>query len=129
MRRTVLIADDKASARNILQKILEPEGYDVIEAESGEQAIALANTMQIDAFIIDLDMPRINGVAVCRAVRAMEQYRGSPVIFSTGSTDDAALEAAFEAGGDDFINQPYAFAAVRARLRAHLQRAEYSHRL
>ena len=129
MTRTILIADDDASVRNVLQQTLEPQGHDIIQAESGEQAIALAKTLQIDAFLLDIDMPRMNGFDVCRAIRGMEQYRSVPIIFLTGEGDEGVIEEASAAGGDDFINKPCTIAAVRARLKGHLQRAEYFQRL
>jgi adenylate cyclase len=129
MRRTILIADDDVDGRTILQQVLEPDGYDIIQAESGEQALALAQTLQVDGFILDIEMPRMNGIALCRALRDMEKYRTAPIIFLTGNDLEASLETAFEAGGDDFISKPYTATAVRVRLRNHLKRSEYFQRL
>ena len=128
MSRTVLIVDDEAGAREVLQRILELADYDIVQAESGSQAIALATTLQVDAFLLDIDMPGMNGMDLCRALRSMETYATSPIIFLTGATDDAVLEAAFESGGDDFIQKPFTSAGVRARLKNHLQRMEYRQR-
>ena len=128
MARTILIVDDNASVREVLQRMLEPEGYEVILAESGEQAIALAGALQIEAFLLDIDMPRMNGIDLCRALRRMEQYRAVPIIFLTGESDDAALEEAFASGGDDFLNKPCTPAGARARVRNHLQRVQNLHR-
>jgi class 3 adenylate cyclase len=129
MKRKILIADDEPYARDVLQVILEEEGYEVVHAESGKQALAIAETLQIDGFILDIEMPGMNGIEVCRAVRNIPQYRGTPIIFLTGRGDDDSLSDAFSAGGDDFISKPYTTATVRARLKGHLQRAEYFHRL
>src|SRR5437868_5748114 len=129
MSRTVLIVDDEAGAREFLQSILEPAGYDIVQAESGSQAIALATRLQVDAFLLDIDMPRMNGMDLCRALRSMETYATTPIIFLTGATDDAVLEAAFDSGGDDFIPKPFTPAGVRVRLKNHLQRMEYRQRL
>jgi class 3 adenylate cyclase len=129
MARTILIIDDEAGVREALQRFIKPDGYDVIQAESGEQAIALASKFQIDAFLVDIEMPRMNGIDLCRAVRAMDRYNGTPIIFLTGENDDALLEEAFTSGGNDFINKPCNVAVLRARLRSHLQRMDYLHRL
>jgi adenylate cyclase len=129
MARTILIVDDDADVRETLQLVLEPEGHDVLQAEGGQQAIALANAFQIDAFLIDVKMPRMNGLDLCRAIRGMEQYRNTPIIFLTGDHDEAVLEEAFTSGGDDFLNKPFTPAALRARLKSHLQRMEYVQRL
>jgi len=129
MRRTILIADYDLGRRTILQQALEPDGYEIIHAESGEQALALAHTLQIDGFILDIAMPRMNGIALCRAFRGVEKYRSTPIILLTGNDDAAVLEAAAAAGADDFISSPYTAIAVRARLKSHLKRAEYYKRL
>src|SRR4029077_2292776 len=103
MARTILIIDDEAGVRETLQRFIKPEGYDVIQAEGGEQAIALASKFQIDAFLVDIEMPRMNGIDLCRAVRGMDRYKATPIIFLTGQNDDALLEEAFTSGGNDFI--------------------------
>src|SRR5947208_3926770 len=81
MSRTILIMDDDAGARTVLRCMLEPEGYDVVLADSGEQAIALASTLQVDAFLLDLEMPQMDGTDVCRALRSMDGYRTVPLFF------------------------------------------------
>jgi class 3 adenylate cyclase len=129
MTRTVLIADDDSNIRNFLQSVLEREGYGVIHAESGDQVLALAQTRQIDAFLLDIEMPQIDGMSLCRSLRAMEQHRRTPILFLTGKGTDDILDAAFAAGGDDFITKPCSAVAVRIRLKSHFQRAEYFHRL
>ncbi|HEY2379721.1 MAG TPA: adenylate/guanylate cyclase domain-containing response regulator [Terriglobia bacterium] len=129
MKRTILIADDDPSVRNFLHAILEGEGYDVIQAESGEQALAVTQALQPAAFILDVEMPGMSGITLCRAIRQIERHRSTPIIFLTGSDTDDTIDKAFSAGGDDFIAKPSSAAAVRARLKSHLQRSEYSQRL
>ncbi len=129
MRRTILIVDDDESARTILHEILEQEGYDVVQAESGEQGLALARTLHVDTFVLDIEMPKMNGIDLCRTIRDIEQYRSTPIVFITGSEDDTVLDEAFAAGGDDFIIKPYTVMAVKTRLKGHLRRAEYFQRL
>ena len=129
MARTILIAVEDASVGEKLRLFLEPEGHDVIHAEAGDQAIALAHTLQVDAFLIDVQMPRMNGIDLCRAIRGMDRYRKTPVLLLTGQGDDAVLEEAIAAGADDFISKPCRPSSVRARVRTHLQRSEYLHRL
>ena len=129
MARTILIVDDEADVREALQRFIKPEGYDVIQAESGEQGIALARKTQIDAFLVDIEMPRMTGIDLCRAVRTMERYKATPIIFLTGQNDDAVLEEAFTSGGNDFVSKTCPVPVLRARLRSHLQRMEYLQRL
>jgi class 3 adenylate cyclase len=129
MTQTILIADDDANARSFLQVVLEQEGYAVVHAESGEHALALVSRHHIDGIFLNIEIPSTNGIGLCRALRAMPQHRNTPIIFLTKHNDDDALEAAFAAGGDDFIAKPASPAAIRARLKARIQRAEYSRRL
>jgi len=129
MKRTILIADNDSAARTTLQNILQPEGHDVLQAESGEQALAMATAVPIDLFLLRVDMPRLNGIIACRELRAIEQYRLTPIIFLAGSSGDAGLAQALTTGGDDFIQQPYTPVTVNARLKIHLERLEYSQRL
>ena len=125
MPRTILIADDEIQIREILAGILERDGYDVIQAGSGEQAIALANQHSIDAFLLDMQMPRMSGIEICRALRSIEHYRTTPIIFVTGNDEYTGIEEAFASGSDDFIAKPFNAIVLRARLKGHLQRMEY----
>jgi adenylate cyclase len=129
MKRTILIVDFDKSARNALQRILEPEGYDLIQAESGEQALALAMALHVDIFLLAIEMPRMSGIVLCRELRAMEQYGLTPIILLTGNSGDGLLHEALTIGGDDFIQKPYTSITVRARLKIHLERLEYFQRL
>jgi len=129
MKRTILIADDDARERTVLQALIEPEGYDVVQAETGEQALALATAMDIDIFLVGIEMPRMNGIVLCQELRAVERYHSAPLILLTGDSGESLLQLALTAGGDDFISKPYTPIKVRTRLKTHVQRLEYSQRL
>ena len=129
MKCTILIADDDAAARTALRQILAPQGYEILQAESGEQALALATAVQIDIFLLSIEMPRMSGVALCREFRASELYCHTPIIFLAGGSSESALSQALTIGGDDFIQKPYTAVTVGARLKIHLERLEYSQRL
>jgi adenylate cyclase len=129
MKRTILIADDDAKSRDSLQQILEQDGYDVVQAESGDQALALATAMSVDMFLLGIEMHRISGIVLCSELRSIEQYRTSPIIFLTGQSSDALLRQALTSGGDDFIQKPYTPITVRARFKIHVERLEYLQRL
>jgi class 3 adenylate cyclase len=129
MKRTILIAGEDSKTRNSLQQFLEPEGYDIIQAESGDQALALATALEIDVFLLGLEMPGTNGIIVCQELRAKEKYRTTPTIFLTGTSGEAHLNAALTVGGDDFIQKPYTAVTVRARMKMHLQRLENARKL
>src|SRR5437870_7342581 len=107
MKRNILIADDDSTSRTALQHMLEPEGHDVILAESGQQALALATALQIDVFLLGIEMPRMSGIVLCQELRSIEQYHNTPIILLSGNSGEAALHAALAVGGDDFIQKPY----------------------
>jgi adenylate cyclase len=129
MKRIILIVDNDSDARNALRQVLEPEGHHIVQAESGEQALALALEAHVDVFLLAIETPRINGIMLCKELRAIDRYRKAPIILLTGSSADRRLHQALEAGGDDFIEKPYWPVIVQARLRLHFQRLDYSRRL
>src|SRR5262245_39167497 len=122
MKRTILIASDDAKARNSLQQILELDGLDVVQAESGEQTLALATAVHIDIFLLAVEMPGMNGVRLCKEFREIERYRETPIILLTGESGDNLLQQALTLGANDFVQKPYTPITVRARLKIHVQR-------
>ena len=129
MKRTILIVDDDEGVRQTLAEVLTLEGYNVEEASSGEEAIAVAMRKHVDSFLLDMVMPRMSGVEVCRAIRKLENYQTTPIIFVTGVEENWGLAEAFDAGADDLISKPPNIVILRARLKGHLQRMEYFQRL
>ena len=129
MKRTILIVDDDEGVRQTLAEVLTLEGYDVVEAGSGDEAIATAMRIHVDSFLLDMEMPRMSGVEVCRALRKLENYQTTPIIFVTGVEENWGLAEAFDAGADDLISKPPNVHIIRARLKGHLQRMEYFQRL
>jgi class 3 adenylate cyclase len=129
MKRTILIVDDDDSVRQTLSEVLAVAGYETIEAASGEEAIAIAMSRHIDSFLLDMEMPHMSGVEVCRTIRKLGNYRTTPIIFVTGVEENWGLAEAFDAGADDLISKPPNVHVIRARLKGHLQRMEYFQRL
>lgn len=125
MTTTVLVADDDATVRAVLSKILENAGYRVLTADRGEKCLFLALEKKIDAFLVDINMPGLNGIEICKRVRAMDRYKVTPVIFITSMDEHSKLSEVFDAGATDFINKPASQIELIARLQAHLQRVEY----
>jgi len=121
--KRVLVVDDTAVARLLADDVLSTAGIDVIEAESGEQALARAAEFRIDAFLLDIKLPDVNGIELCRSLRAMEGYRNTPIIFVTALDQREVLQWAIEAGADDFIQKPLHAMVLRRRLANLLQKA------
>jgi two-component system, chemotaxis family, chemotaxis protein CheY len=98
MRRTVLLVEDHPDTRELYALVLGGEGYDVLEASDGAQALALLEHRQVDIVVTDLAMPGVDGVELCRRIRAVPEARGVPILAVTGQANDAAL-ANIAAGG------------------------------
>lgn len=115
-RSTILIVDDEPSGRDTLESILEPEGYTLVMAENGYQAIEKAMVIQPDVILLDVMMPGMNGFEVCRRIREEKQLAEIPILFLTALDDRRSLLNGLEAGADEFISKPYDRYELRARL-------------
>jgi len=122
--KTILIVDDQPSTRMLIKQFLKSDGYQAVEAESGEDAIRLANESKFDGILLDLQMSGIDGIKTCRQMRALPLHNVTPILIITATGEDTALSAAFEAGCDDFIVKPISPIVLRARLSGHIQRTE-----
>jgi CheY-like chemotaxis protein len=122
--RQILIVDDTAVQRVLLMEILRGSGAVLAEASSGEQAMEMAAGRRYDAILLDIRMAGQNGIEVCRALRATEAYRFTPIVFITAIEERELLQWALEAGADDFIKKPVHGVVLRRRLANLLQRAE-----
>ena len=116
MRTTILIVDDEPAGRETLESILEPEGYYLVLAENGYQAIEQAKAILPDVILLDVMMPGINGFEVCRRIRNEKELAEVPILFLTALDDRQSLLNGLEAGADDFISKPFDRYELRARL-------------
>jgi DNA-binding response OmpR family regulator len=116
----ILTVEDDERIRTAVRMALEDEGWDVVEAESGEEAVDAFATNPVDVVLIDLMLPGIDGFEVCRTIR-----RGSdvPIVLVTARTDTHDVVAGLEAGADDYITKPFQPKELSARIRALLRRA------
>jgi adenylate cyclase len=125
--KTVLVVDDTAVSRVLGADILTTSEMNVLEADSGEQALLQAEKNAIDAFLLDIRLPDMNGIELCRALRENPRYRDTPIIFVTAMDQREVLQWALEAGADDFIQKPLHAMVLRKRLGNLLQKAAYLH--
>jgi putative two-component system response regulator len=115
---TVLVADDTESVRALFSQLLAFEGYNVIVARDGDEALAEAQRQRPDVLLLDVRMPGLDGLEVCRQVKASPEMRLTPVILVTGIADMNDRIEGIEAGADDFLTKPVNASELRARVRA-----------
>ncbi len=117
----VLVVDDERPLRSALRRALALEGFQTIESDSGEAAIAVLRERSVDAVILDVLMPGIDGLAVCRRLRAAGDR--TPILMLTARETVEDRVAGLEAGADDYLVKPFALKELVARLRALLRRS------
>jgi two-component system response regulator MprA len=120
-RRRVLVADDDRAIRESLARALELEGYDVTTAVDGVEALARVRRDGFDALVVDVMMPGVDGLAVCRVLRA--EGDRVPVLMLTARIETPDRVAGLDAGADDYLAKPFELDELFARLRALLRRA------
>lgn len=118
----VLVVDDDPDIVELLQYNLTREGYDVSVADNGKKAIDIAQATKPDVILMDVMMPVLDGIAACRQLREMNEFRHTHIIFLTARAEEFSEVAAFEAGADDFITKPIKPRALLSRLAAFMRR-------
>lgn len=121
MSGRILIADDDRAIRESLARALGLEGYDVVQANDGAAALSLVESAQPDVAVLDVMMPNVDGLTVCRVLRA-ERNR-IPILMLTARTETPDRVAGLDAGADDYLPKPFDLDELLARLRALLRRA------
>ncbi|CAB4868998.1 unannotated protein [freshwater metagenome] len=118
---SILIAEDDRAAREALVRALTLEGFDVDAVNDGAEALASIKAAAPDLLILDVMMPEVDGIAVCRRVRA--DGLSIPVLILTARTETSDRVVGLDAGADDYLAKPYALEELLARIRALLRRA------
>jgi phosphate regulon transcriptional regulator PhoB len=122
-RRQILVVEDEADIRRLVRYNLEQEGYTVLEAADGEEALALAGKQRPHLVVLDLMLPGMNGLEVCRVLRAEERTAELPVLMLTARATEVDKVLGLEIGGDDYVTKPFSPREVVARVKALLRRA------
>jgi two-component system KDP operon response regulator KdpE len=124
VRGKLLIVDDETAIRWALHKTLQRMNFEIVEAETGEQAIALVRTVHFDAVLLDIGMPGMNGIETCKRIRKLMPLLGIVMLTVRNSEEDKIQ--ALDAGADDYITKPFHIGELAARLRATVRRAHAS---
>ena len=118
----VLIADDEPDILEIISFNLDAEGYDILTATNGNEAIEKAKNNRPDLIILDVMMPGKNGFEVCKLLRMNPDFKDTIIIFLTALNDDSTEIKGLENGGDDYINKPISPKVLVSRVNAHFRR-------
>jgi DNA-binding response OmpR family regulator len=121
-RALVLVADDDVDIRELVTYRLTRAGYDVISASDGQEALELAVSRAPDLCVLDVMMPKLDGLELTRMLRAQEATARTPVILLTARSQEIDVERGFDAGADDYLRKPFSPDELGARVRAVLGR-------
>jgi DNA-binding response OmpR family regulator len=117
---TIMLVDDEESIQKLLTYPLEREGYTVVQARDGEEALRRFAEQPIDLVVLDIMLPRLDGLEVCRRLRTGSAV---PIIMLTARDDEVDKVLGLELGADDYITKPFSIRELRSRIRAVLRRA------
>src|SRR5580765_5372658 len=119
--QTILVVDDEAAVSEAVRARLSNEGFRVVLAADGPQALELAEAEQPDLVVLDLMLPGMDGLEVCRR---LQSRRWVPVLMLTARTEEADKVAGFAVGADDYLTKPFSLRELTVRVRAILRRVE-----
>jgi CheY-like chemotaxis protein len=125
--KKLLVADDKATSRELIRMVLEDCGYAISEASDGIEALAIARAIEPDLIILDLHMPGIDGYGVATELRREEKFAATPIMALTASAMQGDRELALAAGFDSYVSKPIPLPALRKEVERLLRRAEHLH--
>lgn len=118
-RASILVADDEPQIRRVLRSTLSSQGYVIIEAKTGEEAVEAVRKEKPDLVLLDVNMPGMGGIAACREIRESSE---APIIMLTVRNAERDKVVALDAGADDYVVKPFGIEELLARIRAALRR-------
>jgi two-component system phosphate regulon response regulator PhoB len=121
-KETILIVDDEEDIIELIQYNLKNEGYSILTAGAGEQAIKIAKQAKPDLIVLDLMLPGMDGLEVTRYLRSHEQTRDLPIVILTAKGEESDIITGLELGANDYISKPFSPKVLTARIRAILRR-------
>jgi two-component system, OmpR family, phosphate regulon response regulator PhoB len=118
----ILVVEDEPAMAELLSYNLESEGFDVVSAMDGEEAMLVVEEQKPDMLLLDWMIPKISGIEICRRVRRDPVFRNLPVIIITARGEEADRIRGLDVGADDYVSKPFSPAELMARIRAVLRR-------
>ena len=116
--RKVLVVDDDPAMREVLERILATENLTVYMAVDGKDALSKTLSLKPDLILLDVNMPNLNGLTFCKAIRAGKDTQNIPIIIVTGQTARGRLEECMAAGADDYLGKPFKIEELLIRVHA-----------
>lgn len=125
-RPLVLLVEDEPAQREVLSYNLTAEGFEVMVASNGDEALEAVAETAPDLILLDWMMPHVSGIEVCRRLKARPETRGIPIIMLSARSEEVDKVRGLETGADDYVIKPYSVVELMARLRAQLRRVRPS---
>lgn len=122
LKQKILVVDDEADIVELIAYNLKREGYQVYTAYNGQEAVATAKKVMPDLIILDIMMPKMDGIEACRIMRAMPEFKSTFMVFLTARSEEYSEIAGFNVGADDYIAKPIKPRALLSRINAILRR-------
>ncbi len=123
-KKTILVVDDEKSIRELLVFNLEKEGYNTIEAADGAEAVDKALENKPDLILLDVMLPRLDGISVCKKLRYALNINTIPILMISAKDTESDKIVGLEMGADDYITKPFQIREVMARIKANLRKSE-----
>src|SRR4051812_49698798 len=121
MARTILVVDDEPTLREALVDALETDGFRAVAAADGREALSLFRSERPDLILLDLMLPELSGIEVCRIIRAES---GVPIVMLTAKDSELDKVVGLELGADDYVTKPFSLRELTARIRALFRRSD-----
>ncbi len=125
-KQTILVVDDEQDLLDLIEYNLKKEGYNVLKAENGQDGIAVAKEHKPNLVLLDIMMPKMDGIEACEKMRSDDELKHIPIIFLTARSDEKTEVEGLDKGADDFITKPISTTKLLSRINAVLRRFDDS---
>jgi len=122
--KTILLVEDDEEITELLRYNLEKNGYTVVTAEEGYEALELAQKVKPHLILLDIMLPGLDGYEVCQKIRKMEETEKIPIIMLTAKSEELDVVLGLELGADDYVTKPFSIRELLSRIKAHLRRSD-----